>query len=755
MLVARAARHDKTAPIRQRGVTGHRATSRAAAWRTGEVAISGFGDGHGVGMGQWGAFGYASEYGWSYKQILAHYYGGTTLGRLPSPEPDIKVHLAELNGRSTVAAGLAGGGLVASWPGGVPATARAFEVTRRDGTEIVHASSGCAGPWREVARTAGPVTLASRAPGTGQAPAVGRAPATGQAPAAEGVAGSEVQACLAGTGPRTYPGVLVVSADGQTDNVVGLEAYLRGVLPAESPASWAYEGGEAALEAQAVAARSYAVAMVASSGQICDTAACQVYRGLPGRYASPTDAAVDATAGQVLYCDAGSSCGPAGSVALAEYSASTGGYTAGGLFPAVADRGDLVPANPVHSWNTEVPLPMLARRFPSLGQIFSVQVDRRNGLGQFGGRVLEVTITGTKRSINLSGAGFAVDLSLPSNWFRIVSAPAASPPPGSQTTTTTTSPTTTSPPVTAAATTSTAPAATSTAPAATTTARWKDTSTVPSATTGTTMPTASSNVPAGYWVATSAGAVRAFGAARFYGNALRTTIAGQVSAIAATPDGRGYWLVGRNGVVLAFGDATWYGSANSLHLAAPVVAMAATPDGRGYWLLARDGGVFAYGDARYYGSPSGHLGHEPAVSLAPTPDGHGYWLVSRSGQVFVFGDARYHGSAAGAGPVPPIVAITLSRDGQGYWLVSAAGGVHGFGDAAFAGSLPTRHIHAGVVGAAASGSGEGYYLLASNGATFGFGLDPSPSGGSGTLAGSLGSVGSLGAGRPVAVAAYR
>jgi hypothetical protein len=123
--------------------------------------------------------------------------------------------------------------------------------------------------------------------------------------------------------------------------------------------------------------------------------------------------------------------------------------------------------------------------------------------------------------------------------------------------------------------------------------------------------------------------------------------------------------------------------------------------------------------------------------------------------VFVFGDARYYGSAAGGGPVPPIVAIAPSRDGQGYWLVSAAGGVHGFGEATFAGSLPTRHIHAGVVGAVAGGSGEGYYLLASSGVIFGFGLGPSPSGGLGTLTGSLGSLGGLGASRPVAVAAYR
>ena len=37
--------------------------------------IRGAGFGHGVGMSQYGALGYA-EHGWTYKQILGHYYTG-------------------------------------------------------------------------------------------------------------------------------------------------------------------------------------------------------------------------------------------------------------------------------------------------------------------------------------------------------------------------------------------------------------------------------------------------------------------------------------------------------------------------------------------------------------------------------------------------------------------------------------------------------------------------------------------------------
>src|SRR6187549_60040 len=54
--------------------------------------ISGRGWGHGVGMAQWGAYGFA-KHGFTYDKILAHYYPGTTLA--PSPVSKIKVLLVE------------------------------------------------------------------------------------------------------------------------------------------------------------------------------------------------------------------------------------------------------------------------------------------------------------------------------------------------------------------------------------------------------------------------------------------------------------------------------------------------------------------------------------------------------------------------------------------------------------------------------------------------------------------------------------
>ena len=55
----------------------------AAAATAANLVIEGAGDGHGVGMSQEGAYGYALH-GASYEQILAHYYTGTALGQAPA-----------------------------------------------------------------------------------------------------------------------------------------------------------------------------------------------------------------------------------------------------------------------------------------------------------------------------------------------------------------------------------------------------------------------------------------------------------------------------------------------------------------------------------------------------------------------------------------------------------------------------------------------------------------------------------------------
>ncbi|HEY2282150.1 MAG TPA: SpoIID/LytB domain-containing protein [Solirubrobacteraceae bacterium] len=59
------------------------ATPNASAAATKQaLVIAGAGDGHGVGMSQDGAYGFATH-GWSSRQILAHYYTGTAIGQAP------------------------------------------------------------------------------------------------------------------------------------------------------------------------------------------------------------------------------------------------------------------------------------------------------------------------------------------------------------------------------------------------------------------------------------------------------------------------------------------------------------------------------------------------------------------------------------------------------------------------------------------------------------------------------------------------
>ncbi|MEO2155589.1 MAG: LysM peptidoglycan-binding domain-containing protein, partial [Acidimicrobiales bacterium] len=53
----------------------------------GPVVVDGRGWGHGRGMGQYGALGYAIDEGWGRDQILDHYYGGTT----PMVVPDVEI----------------------------------------------------------------------------------------------------------------------------------------------------------------------------------------------------------------------------------------------------------------------------------------------------------------------------------------------------------------------------------------------------------------------------------------------------------------------------------------------------------------------------------------------------------------------------------------------------------------------------------------------------------------------------------------
>ena len=83
------------------------AASVGAAGLPATLELAGHGWGHGYGMGAYGALGYA-EAGWSYTEILSHYYGGTVL-RTVSPSSTIDVHLQELDGFGSITVSAAAG----------------------------------------------------------------------------------------------------------------------------------------------------------------------------------------------------------------------------------------------------------------------------------------------------------------------------------------------------------------------------------------------------------------------------------------------------------------------------------------------------------------------------------------------------------------------------------------------------------------------------------------------------------------------
>jgi len=363
------------------GTAAGGAPSAGAAQATTSVTVSGHGLGPGWGMGQWGSYGYASlaGYKWPYSKILGHYYSGQHLSHLATATESapIDVDLSELDGTKVTT----------------------LKANRRG----AHVTVNGAKRWgtRRITHTATTIVVRANV--------------------------GDVRVDLNGRW-RAYQGYIELTPDDRTVNVVPLESYVAGVVPSESIASWGAAGGEAALETQAVAARTYAINYVDQAGRICDTEECQVYDGDPGTnpgldgYVKYSDKAATATAGVVVCAMAASTC-PAADIDETQYSASTGGYTSGQGFPAVTDAGDAVGSNPWHNWTAHLSISQLDAAFPNLGRLTALEVTARNGHGTWGGRAVTVEVTGTKGSTSLSGSSFEDDFGLASNWFRFATQP--------------------------------------------------------------------------------------------------------------------------------------------------------------------------------------------------------------------------------------------------------------------------------------------------------------------------------------------
>jgi stage II sporulation protein D len=268
--------------------------------------LDGRGWGHGVGLSQWGAEGYA-RHGVSYRTILAHYYTGTKL-EVWRPKP-VRVLLGE--GRPKVRVGSRAPFVVVDARGRtVHLPARSVVLDRR----LVLRKKKLVPPLRFR---------------------------PGAQPLSYELAGYRGDFVV-----KRRPGGLMVV------NELPLDRYLRGVVPREVPKGWHAE----AYRAQAVAARSYALATLhpGTDYDLLPDTRDQMYGGIRAERPQ-TNLAVGATAGQVLTWH--------GRVITAFYFSSSGGRTSSvqDAWPrarpvpylvSVSDPYDYVSAH--HRWRTQV-----------------------------------------------------------------------------------------------------------------------------------------------------------------------------------------------------------------------------------------------------------------------------------------------------------------------------------------------------------------------------------------------------------------
>jgi stage II sporulation protein D len=345
------------------------ATTTAATTTTVEseastvLAFTGHGWGHGLGMSQWGAYGYAMH-GWTFNRILAHYYTGTTLGTA-------KVKTVRV--------------LVASKKKTTLASPIPWTVTDAAGTKTpLDPGSLGLGPGLKTEpldTLQPPLTFSATQPLT--------------------------------VDGRGYHGKLTVSSDGKqltVVNTVGLEQYLKGVVPAEMPSKWPPE----ALKAQAVAARSYALANLAKAKayDLYGDTRDQVYGGIAAE--SPqASAAVDATRAQVVLYG--------GKVANTLFFSTSGGRTVSALesigvpvpyLVSVDDPYDVL--SPYHDWGPQLfDAGQVAKQLKLPGPVADVRtVDGPSG------RVKSLSLVSADDStVTVTGNQVRTVLGLRSSWF--------------------------------------------------------------------------------------------------------------------------------------------------------------------------------------------------------------------------------------------------------------------------------------------------------------------------------------------------
>jgi stage II sporulation protein D len=343
-------------------------------------SMRGAGWGHGIGLSQWGSYGFA-KHGSDYRAIVDHYYRDTGIETRD-------------------------GGIVRVLLQPNRATVYLRNATQAGDRELDEDS------LYKLTRAGDQVVLRS---------------ATGRKLAAYGgmirvVGGRHVRLLgKADNGVRDglYRGAIEVrTAAGfglNAINAIAMEDYLLGVVPSESPSSWP----AAALQAQAVVARSYAMASNVNGkgfNQYADTRS-QVYRGYLGE-APSTSAAVAATSGQVVVYD--------GVVATTFFFSTSGGYTENIEYAFVGSqprpwlkgvRDPYDDPSPYHRWKLNFTRKTLGAKLGSWvkGRFRGIKVLKR-GVSP---RVVKARVVGSKGSTIVTGPQIRSRLGLRDTWFHL------------------------------------------------------------------------------------------------------------------------------------------------------------------------------------------------------------------------------------------------------------------------------------------------------------------------------------------------
>jgi len=212
---------------------------------------------------------------------------------------------------------------------------------------------------------------------------------------------------------RRYSGELRVSLNDKKLNIINylkLEKYLRSVVGSEMPKEFPL----AALQAQAIAARTYALKLLDKNKlfDINSTQDSQVYLGLESETAKINRAVISTSSLAIFYKD---------ELINAVFHSSSGGMTENSgqvwkyQLPYLKSVVDYDQNGNKYRWKNEFTSKELEKVFPALGGINSVQIIDRSSTN----RVLKVRLYGTDGNTIISGKKIREKLQLPSTKFDV------------------------------------------------------------------------------------------------------------------------------------------------------------------------------------------------------------------------------------------------------------------------------------------------------------------------------------------------